>query len=152
MTHRRRGGGGQGGAAGISPVYEGPEVLTELLLRAGSPHDAPTAGQLVEAVRKVAAGGRYVHPILGAALLTPEPEHARPGGPGGELSDREVEVLRLIALGHTQADISERLYISVRTVESHRAHIHQKLGLRTRSDLVAFASQAGLLTGDEATP
>ena len=108
--------------------------------------------ELVEAVRKVAAGGRYVHPLLGAALLTPEPEHPRPSGPGGELSDREMEVLRLIALGHTQADIAERLYISVRTVESHRAHIHQKLGLRTRADLVAFARQAGLLTGDEATP
>jgi two-component system response regulator NreC len=108
--------------------------------------------ELVEAVRVVAAGGRYVHPTLGAALLAPEPERARPGGPGGELSDREVDVLRLIALGHTQADIAERLYISVRTVESHRSHIHQKLGLRTRADLVAFTRQAGLLEGDEAAP
>ena len=105
--------------------------------------------ELVEAVRVVAAGGRYVHPILGAALLAPEPERARPSGPGGELSDREAEVLRLIALGHTQADIAEQLYISVRTVESHRSHIHQKLGLRTRADLVAFARQTGLLEGNE---
>lgn len=108
--------------------------------------------ELVEAVRIVAAGGRYVHPTLGAALLAPEPERARPSGPGGELSDREVEVLRLIALGHTQADISEQLYISVRTVESHRSHIHQKLGLRNRADLVAFARQAGLLDGSGAAP
>jgi two-component system response regulator NreC len=108
--------------------------------------------ELVEAVRVVAAGGRYVHPILGAALLAPELERVRPKGPGGELSGREMEVLRLIALGHTQADISEQLHISVRTVESHRAHIHQKLGLRTRADLVSFARKAGLLESDEATP
>ncbi len=107
--------------------------------------------ELVEAVRAVAAGGRYVHPILGAALLAPEAEHPHPGGPGGELSTREVEVLRLIALGHTQADIAEQLYISARTVESHRAHIHQKLGLRTRADLVHFARQAGLLGDDTGT-
>jgi two-component system, NarL family, response regulator NreC len=104
--------------------------------------------ELVEAVRAVAAGGRYVHPLLGAALLAPETDGPRPGGPGGELSDREAEVLRLIALGYTQADIAEQLYISARTVESHRAHIHQKLGLRTRADLVAFARQAGLLDDD----
>lgn len=106
--------------------------------------------ELVEAVREVATGGRYIHPTLGAALLAPAaPERDRPRGPGGELSEREVEVLRLIALGHTQADISDQLYISVRTVESHRAHIHQKLGLRTRADLVRFAREAGLLDSDE---
>lgn len=107
--------------------------------------------ELVEAVRTVAAGGRYVHPLLGAALLAPEADEPRPGGPGGELSAREVEVLRLIALGHTQADIADQLYISTRTVESHRAHIHQKLGLRTRADLVRFARQAGLLGDDAGT-
>ena len=108
--------------------------------------------ELVEAVRVVAGGGQYVHPTLGAALLAPQPEPIRPGGPGGELSEREVEVLRLIALGHTQADIAEQLYISVRTVESHRSHIHQKLGLRTRADLVAFARHAGLLDTSDAAP
>ena len=101
--------------------------------------------ELVQAVRAVAAGGQYVHPSLGAALLTPEAARPRLAGPGGELSEREQEVLRLIALGLTNAEIGERLFVSVRTVETHRAHIHQKLNLRTRAELVRFARDAGLL-------
>lgn len=105
---------------------------------------------LVQAVRQVAAGKQYVHPTLGAALLAPDAATARPVGPGGELSEREVEVLALIAGGLTNAEIAERLYVSVRTVETHRAHIHQKLDLRTRAELVRVARDAGLLEGDEA--
>jgi two-component system, NarL family, response regulator NreC len=101
--------------------------------------------ELVQAVRTVAAGGQYVHPSLGAALLAPETAHPKLAGPGGELSEREQEVLRLIALGLTNAEIGERLYVSVRTVETHRAHIHQKLNLKTRAELVGFARDAGLL-------
>jgi DNA-binding NarL/FixJ family response regulator len=101
--------------------------------------------ELVQAVRTVAAGGQYVHPSLGAALLAPEAAHPKLAGPGGELSEREQEVLRLIALGLTNAEIGERLYVSVRTVETHRAHIHQKLNLKTRAELVGFARDAGLL-------
>jgi len=104
---------------------------------------------LVHAVRQVAAGKQYVHPTLGAALLAPDAATARPAGPGGELSEREVEVLGLIASGLTNAEIAERLYVSVRTVETHRAHIHQKLNLRTRAELVRVARDAGLLEGDE---
>ncbi len=62
-----------------------------------------------------------------------------------DLSDRELEVLRLIALGHTNNEIAEQLYLSVRTVESHRAHIQQKLGLSTRSELVRYAIERGLI-------
>jgi two-component system, NarL family, response regulator NreC len=101
--------------------------------------------ELVQAVRTVAAGGQYVHPSLGAALLAPERVRTKLTGPGGELSEREQEVLRLIALGLTNAEIGERLYVSVRTVETHRAHIHQKLNLRTRAELVGFARESGLL-------
>jgi two-component system, NarL family, response regulator NreC len=101
--------------------------------------------ELVQAVRTVAAGGQYVHPSLGAALLAPEAARAKVAGPGGELSERELEVLRLIALGLTNAEIGEQLYVSVRTVETHRAHIHQKLNLKTRAELVGFARDAGLL-------
>jgi two-component system, NarL family, response regulator NreC len=101
--------------------------------------------ELVQAVRTVAAGGQYVHPSLGAALLGPDAARPRLSGPGGELTGREQEVLRLIALGLTNAEIGEQLYVSVRTVETHRAHIHQKLGLRTRAELVGFARDAGLL-------
>ncbi len=100
---------------------------------------------LVQAVRAVSAGGQYVHPTLGAALLAPEAAQRHLGGPGGELSEREQEVLRLIALGLTNAEIGDRLFVSVRTVETHRAHIHQKLALRTRAELVRFARDAGLL-------
>ncbi len=101
--------------------------------------------ELVTAVRAVAAGDEHVHPRLGAALMKPEPSAATLSGPGGELSERETEVLQLIALGLTNAEIAERLTLSVRTIESHRSHIHQKLGIRTRAELVGFARDAGLL-------
>jgi two-component system response regulator NreC len=101
--------------------------------------------ELVLAVRQVAEGRPYVHPSLGAALLTQEPGPRDATGPAAQLSERETEVLRLIALGHTNAEIAASLFLSVRTVESHRAHIQQKLGVRNRSDLVAYARAAGVL-------
>ncbi len=107
--------------------------------------------ELVQAVRQVASGRQYVHPTLGAALLAPDATPARLAGPGGELSDRELEVLRMMALGLTNAEIGERLYVSVRTVETHRSHIHQKLNVRNRAELVRRAKEAGLLD-DEASP
>lgn len=100
--------------------------------------------ELAQAVRTVAAGHQYIHPTLGAALLrTPGGDH--PGGPGGQLSERELEVLRGIALGRTNAEIADYLYVSVRTVETHRAHIQQKLDARTRAELVERARAAHLL-------
>ena len=104
--------------------------------------------ELVLAVRRVASGDEYVHPSLGAALLAPEAARARPSGPGGELSEREVDVLRMVALGHTNADIAAELYVSVRTVETHRAHVQQKLGLKARADLVRVARDFGLVDDD----
>jgi DNA-binding NarL/FixJ family response regulator len=101
--------------------------------------------ELVLAVRHVAAGEEYVHPSLGAALLTPGASGARAAGPGGELSDRELEVLRLVALGHTNAEIAAQLYVSIRTVETHRAHLQQKLGVKGRADLAHRAREIGLL-------
>jgi two-component system, NarL family, response regulator NreC len=95
--------------------------------------------ELVKAVRLAAAGETYLQPALGARLAAEPPEGE------GELSEREVEVLRLIALGHTNAEIAEQLYLSVRTVESHRAHIQQKLRLTKRSELVRYALEHGLL-------
>ena len=107
--------------------------------------------ELVQAVRQVATGRQYVHPTLGAALLAPDVAPARLAGPGGELSDRELEVLRMMALGLTNAEIGEQLYVSVRTVETHRSHIHQKLNVRNRAELVRRAKDAGLLN-DEGSP
>ena len=105
--------------------------------------------ELVQAVRQVAAGKQYVHPTLGAALLAPDAASVRPAGPGGELSEREVEVLGLIANGLTNTEIGERLFVSVRTVETHRAHIHEKLNVRTRAELVRAAREAGILEAGE---
>ncbi|HWO17104.1 MAG TPA: response regulator transcription factor [Solirubrobacterales bacterium] len=96
--------------------------------------------ELVQAVRSAARGDTYLQPALGARLVA-EPESQR----GGELSEREGEVLRLIALGHTNAEIAEQLYLSIRTVESHRAHIQQKLQLSSRAELVHYALQHGMI-------
>ena len=105
--------------------------------------------ELVAAVREVAAGGRYVHPALGARLAAAEAEaHAR--AVADPLSDREHEVLRLLALGHTNQEIAKMLFISVRTAETHRAHIMQKLRLASRAELVRYALQHGLLEDSEA--
>jgi two-component system, NarL family, response regulator NreC len=92
--------------------------------------------ELVQAVRLAAEDRTYLNPELGARLAAAPPE---PAGPPDDLSEREVEVLRLIALGHTNQEIAEQLYLSVRTVESHRAHIQQKLRLSTRAELVRYA-------------
>jgi DNA-binding NarL/FixJ family response regulator len=100
--------------------------------------------EVVAAVREVANGGRYVHPELGARLVAAETEAAK-RAEEDPLSDREREVLRLLALGHTNQEIAKQLYISVRTAETHRAHIMQKLRLSSRAELVRHALAQGLL-------
>ena len=100
--------------------------------------------EVVSAVREIASGGRYVHPALGARMVAADAQE-RAAAEADPLSEREREVLRLLALGHTNQEISERLYISVRTAESHRAHIMQKLRLSTRAELVRYALSHGLL-------
>jgi two-component system response regulator NreC len=97
--------------------------------------------ELVQAVRVVADGGTYLNPALGARLARAPTEPERPD----DLTDREVEVLRLVALGHTNGEIGQQLYLSVRTVETHRAHIQQKIGVQTRAELVRYALDRGLL-------
>jgi two-component system, NarL family, response regulator NreC len=102
--------------------------------------------ELVDAVRKVAGGEDYLQPSLGAAIAkwheTPGLVRARAVD---DLTPREREVLRLIALGHTNAEIATMLYVSVRTVENHRAGVLRKLGLHTRAELVRHANEAGLV-------
>ena len=100
--------------------------------------------ELVEALRRAAAGERYLNPRLGA-LMASEPAT----GPSAGLSPRELDVLRLIALGHTNSDIADQLCISVRTVETHRAHIQQKLGLFSRAELVGYALERGVIGPDK---
>jgi two-component system response regulator NreC len=106
--------------------------------------------EVVGAVRAVAAGERYVHPTLGARLVAAEVEE-RKRAEADPLSDREREVLRLLAFGHTNQEIAKMLYISVRTAETHRAHIMQKLGLSGRSELVRYALEHGLIEPGAAT-
>jgi DNA-binding NarL/FixJ family response regulator len=101
--------------------------------------------EVVAAIREVAGGGRYVHPELGARLIAAEAEEERRAAED-PLSEREREVLRLLALGHTNQEIAKQLYISIRTAETHRAHIMQKLRLSTRAELVRYAIAHGLLT------
>ena len=101
--------------------------------------------EVVAAIREVAGGGRYVHPELGARLVAAETAERR-RAEADPLSDREREVLRLLALGHTNQEIAKQLYISVRTAETHRAHIMQKLRLSSRAELVRYALEQGLLS------
>jgi two-component system response regulator NreC len=103
--------------------------------------------EVVSAVREIAAGGSYVHPALGARMVAAEAKE-RAAAEADPLSEREREVLRLLALGHTNQEIAEQLYISVRTAESHRAHIMQKLRLTTRAELVRYALSHGLLSDE----
>jgi two-component system, NarL family, response regulator NreC len=128
----------------VLTMQEDPAFAREAL-RAGArgyvlKHAAGT--ELVQAIRTAASGGTWLNPDLGARMA------AAPDGPVGalaDLSDREVEVLRLIALGHTNNEIAEQLCLSVRTIESHRAHIQQKLGVSTRSELVRYALDHDLI-------
>jgi two-component system response regulator NreC len=106
--------------------------------------------EVVTAVREIAGGGSYVHPALGARMVTAEAAE-RAAADADPLSDREREILRLLALGHTNQEIAKMLYISVRTAETHRAHIMQKLRLSTRAELVRHALAHGMLD-DEAKP
>jgi two-component system, NarL family, response regulator NreC len=100
--------------------------------------------EVVGAVREVAQGGRYVHPVLGARLVAADADE-RARAEEDPLSEREHEILRLLALGHTNQEIAGELYLSVRTVETHRAHIMQKLRISTRAELVTYALAQGML-------
>ena len=98
--------------------------------------------ELVDAVRAAAAGETYLNPKLGAQLAAAP---AEPASPPDGLTGREVDILRMIGLGHTNGEIADQLYLSVRTVETHRAHIQQKTGRTTRSELVRYALDHGLV-------
>jgi two-component system, NarL family, response regulator NreC len=98
--------------------------------------------ELLGAIRLAAEGETYLNPRLGARLAA---QPAEPTGPPDDLSERELEVLKMIALGHTNSEIASTLYLSVRTVESHRAHIQQKTRRSTRAELVRYAVEHKLV-------
>ncbi|MEX1357135.1 MAG: response regulator transcription factor [Gaiellaceae bacterium] len=150
----------QGGIESIKPVLEAvpgvkvlvlsmqddPSYVREAFAEGASGYVLKEAAdtELVDAVRQVAAGGNYVHPTLGARLIAAEAAERR-RAEEDPLSEREREILRLLALGHTNQEIAKMLFISVRTAEAHRAHIMRKLGIATRAELVRYALRHGLL-------
>ena len=156
------------GASGIEAI---PDVLVHcaetrvlLLSMQDDPHyvrEAFAAGatgyilkeaagtDVVAAVRVVAAGGRYLDPALGARMIAVDATE-RANAQNDPLSRREREILRLLALGHTNQEISELLFLSVRTAETHRSNIMHKLGLQSRAELVRHALAQGLLDEDRA--
>ena len=95
--------------------------------------------ELVQAVRSASAGDTYLQPALGVKLATASDDQA------GGLSERELGILELIALGHTNAEIADQLFLSIRTVESHRASIQSKLDLGSRAELVRYALDHGII-------
>jgi len=128
----------------VLTMQEDPEFARRALRAGAAGYVLKEAAddELVDAIRRVARGDTYLNPHLGAVLAAAPPE---PTGPPDDLTEREVGVLRLIALGHTNAEIAQTLFLSVRTVESHRAHIQQKLGRSTRAELVRYALDHGLV-------
>lgn len=139
---------GDGTRVVVLTMQEDPEFARRALGNGAAGYVLKEAAddELVEAVRRAAAGDTYLNPRLGAALAAAPP---KPAGPPDDLTEREVEILRLIALGHTNVEIGEQLYLSVRTVESHRAHIQQKLRRSSRAELVRYALDHGLLDEEE---
>jgi two-component system response regulator NreC len=98
--------------------------------------------ELLQAIRLAADGDTYLNPRLGARMAAQPPA---PAGRPDDLTEREAEVLRLVALGHTNTEIAAQLYLSPRTVESHRSHVQRKLRLSTRAELVRYALEHGYL-------
>jgi two-component system response regulator NreC len=122
----------------ILTMQDDPGYAREAMLRGARGYVLKEAEEadLLQAVRSVAAGGTYLQPELGARLL----------GDSSPLTPRERDVLRLLALGHTNAAAAEQLHLSVRTVETHRANIQAKLGSTNRAELVRYAMESGLIT------
>ena len=104
-------------------------------LRASAP-----AAELLDAIFTLARGQRYLDPIVGAGMANGAPQD-----PFAVLNEREREITRLLALGHTNQDIASRMYLSVRTVETHRARALGKLGMHSRVELVRGALDHGLI-------
>jgi two-component system response regulator NreC len=133
----------------VLSMQDDPRYIREAFAAGASGYVLKEAAdsELVAAVRDVAAGGSYVNPDLGARMIAADVK-ARAEAEADPLTDREREVLRLLALGHTNQEISKLIFVSVRTAETHRAHIMQKLRLETRAELVRYALAHELLDAE----
>jgi DNA-binding NarL/FixJ family response regulator len=134
----------------VLSMHDDPRYVREAFAAGASAYVLKEAAdaEVVAAIREVAAGGSYVNPVLGARMVAAEAKEQAEAR-ADPLSEREHEVLRLLALGHTNQEIARSLYISVRTAETHRAHIMQKLGLASRAELVRYALAKQILEPDE---
>lgn len=129
--------------------YDDAAYLKQALEAGAAGYALKQAGphELLEAIHAVAHGEAYLHPILTKLLIdqTQRAADARPDKPHGELSDREYQVLRLVALGYTSEEIAQRLFLSIRTVETYKTRGLDKLDLRGRAALVRYAIEQGWL-------
>jgi two-component system response regulator NreC len=128
-------------------IHEDEALLREAIRAGAAGYIIKRAveSELINAIRATAAGGTYVHPTLARALLdtVARPSKERPSAE--QLTPRETEVLTSIAQGYTNRQIAERLHLSVRTVETHRANVRAKLHISSRAGLVRYAAEHGLL-------
>lgn len=134
----------------VLTMHDDETYLRQVLAAGGSGYVLKQAAdkELLSAIRTVYSGGTFLHPAHAQALLTqpmPEPAQSSQDPRLAQLSEREVEVLRLIALGYSNKEIAEMLYLSVKTVETYKARVMEKLELTTRAALVRFALQHGLM-------
>ena len=136
----------------VLTMHDDPAYLRSALAAGASGYLLKRAvdAELVAAIRAVHRGGTYVDPRLANVLvqdvLAKRGTKAMPKRPVGILSDRELQVLKLVARGYTSAQIAKEIFVGVKTVETYRSRFAEKLGLRTRSDVIRFAVQMGLLT------
>lgn len=130
-----------GTAIVVLTMQSDPRKARELLRAGAAGYVLKQAAErkLTEAIRIAAGGGSYIDPELGGAMAKLDAD------PLDDLSDRERELLRLLALGHTNREIGEQLFLSVRAIEVNRAKLLEKLGIESRPDLVRFAIANGVI-------
>jgi two-component system response regulator NreC len=139
----------------IVTVIDRPAKVQQMLAAGAHGYVLKTAsaGDLFVGIRAVAEGQMYLQPSLGAMLARWHESRVDPGGGlQGRLSPKEEEVLRMVALGHTNSEVARAIGVSLRTVETHRARILQKLGRPTRAQLVRYAHDAGLFDLETRVP
>lgn len=133
----------------VLTMQSNPRKARELLRAGAAGYVLKQAAErkLTEAIRIAAGGGSYIDPELGGAMAKLEAD------PLDDLSERERELLRLLALGHTNREIGEQLFLSVRAIEVNRSKLLEKLGIESRPDLVRFAIDNGIIeAGGEDAP
>ena len=138
----------------VLTMYDDPAYLRSALAAGASGYVLKRAvdGDLLSAIRAVHRGGIFIDPSLARVLvqdvLTTKQGKNSPAKPPNLLSDRELQVLRLVARGYSSKQIAEQIFVSSKTVETYRARLLVKLGLRTRSDLVSYAVHTGLMNAE----